>query len=80
MKTRTRSILEELHQVASKQDTHLMIESTGDNIIQSAINFIDRLHSTYDDEVATDLEKRFLNSIRTADIRKFKRGISKHLK
>lgn len=80
MERQTRSILEELHQVAVRQDTVHLIELTGNNIIQSAINFIDRLHQIYDEDVANDLEKRFLNSIKSADSRKFNRGVNTHLK
>ena len=54
-----------------------MIEATGNNIIESAINLLNRIAETYDDTTANELERRFLNSIRTGDPRKFKRTMSK---
>ena len=78
MKKRTRSILQELNTVGrpKKNNDHL-IEATGNNIIESAINLLNRIAETYDDTTANELERRFLNSIRTGDPRKFKRVMSK---
>ena len=78
MKKRTRSILQELNTVgrSQKHNDHL-IEATGNNIIESAINLLNRIAETYDDTTANELERRFLNSIRTGDPRKFKRVMSK---
>jgi hypothetical protein len=78
MKKRTRSILQELNTVGrSKKNNDHLIEATGNNIIESAINLLNRIAETYDDTTATELERRFLNSIRTGDPRKFKRVMSK---
>ena len=77
MKKRTRSILEELNNLERVKNNDLLIESTANNIIESAINLLDRISNVYDDETANELERRFLNSIRTGDPRKFKRGIQK---
>lgn len=76
MKKRTRSILEELSGLGRQDGDHL-IESTASNIIESAINLIGRINRTYDADTAGELERRFLNSIRSGDPRKFKRGIQK---
>lgn len=73
----TRSILEELTEVAKKQDKNVLIETSGVNIIQSAINLIERIHRSYDTETALDLEKRMINSIRSRDPRKFERGVKR---
>ena len=77
MKKSTRSILQELNSVAYNRDNDHLIESTGNNIIESAINFINRINEQYDANTASDLERRFLNSIRTGDPRKFKRVMNK---
>jgi len=77
MKKRTRSILEELNTLGRKQDTDLQIESTASNIIESASNLMERIQNTYDPETADELERRFINSIRNGDPKKFKRGIQK---
>jgi hypothetical protein len=78
MRKRTRSILEELNNLdrSRKSQDHL-IESTGGNIIESAINLLNKISKTYDADTASELERRFLNSIRTGDPRKFKRSITK---
>lgn len=76
MKKQTRSILEELSTLG-RQDADLLIEARANNIIESAINLLDRIGRTYDAETASELERRFLNSIRTGDPKKFKRGIQR---
>jgi len=76
MRKRTRSILEELNDLG-RQDPDRLIESRANNIIESAINIISRIHNTYDADTAGELERRLLNSIRSGDPRKFKRGIQK---
>jgi len=77
MKKRTRSILEELNSVGMKRDADHLIESTGSNIIESAINLLNKISSTYDADTASDLERKFINSIKTGDPRKFKRSVKK---
>lgn len=77
MKKSTRSILQELSQININRDTDMVIESRGSNIIQSAINILELIKESYDEETALDLERRFLNSIRTGDGSKFKRGLKK---
>jgi len=75
MRKKTRSILEELNNIHLSRDKNYLIETTANNIIESAINFISNIRENYDPETAADLEKRFINSIRTADAKKFNRKI-----
>ena len=77
MKKRTRSILEELNSLNLSRDTDRMIESSASNIIESAINLLNRIGNTYDETTASELERRFVNSIRSGDPRKFKRSMQK---
>ena len=77
MKKRTRSILEELNQVHGNRDNDLFIDSTANNIIESAINLLSRVLSHYDIETASELERRFINSIKSGDPRKFRRSIQR---
>ena len=74
MRKRTRSILEELNNLHQK-DNDLLIDTTANNIIESAINLLSRIHTTYDHEVASDLERKFINSIKSGDPKKFRRSI-----
>ena len=77
MRKTTRSILQELSDLGINRDTDLVIESRGSNIIQSAVNLLEQIRTSYDIETAAELERRFINSIRTADASKFKRGIKR---
>ena len=77
MKKRTRSILEELNNFGREHSNDHQIEARASNIIESAINLLDRIGETYDADTANELERRFLNSIKSNDPRKFKRGITK---
>ena len=77
MKKYTRSILEELSNIDRSSNKDLLIETSASNIIESAINLLNRISHTYDETTASELERRFINTIKTGDPRKFKRGISK---
>ena len=77
MKKRTRSILEEINSIAATRDRRYLIENNASNVVASAINLIDMINETYDEETANDLIKRLINSIRAKDIKKFDRGIKK---
>jgi len=77
MKKQTRSILQELNQLNLTGDKDRLIETTANNIIKSSINLINMINSEYDTSTASELERRFLNSIKNGDPKKFKRGIDK---
>jgi len=77
MKKRTRSILEELNNLGMSEHQDHLIEMTANNLIESSINFLNRLSTEYDSATASELERRFLNSIKSGDPRKFKRSIHK---
>ena len=77
MKVKTRSILQELNEIADRRDSEAIIESRAANIINSAINLMELIQKTYDAETASELERRFVNSVKGADVSKFTRGIRK---
>ena len=77
MKRKTRSLLEELNDVAVKRDNDALIESRAVHVINSAINLIELIKEQYDHENAYELERRLLNAIKGADPAKFSRGIRK---
>lgn len=77
MKRHTRSLLEELNDISIKKDTEAVIESRAAHVIDSAINLINIIKESFDPEVAYELERRLLNSIKAADPAKFTRGIRK---
>ena len=77
MKKQTRSILEEISQVVPTVDVNNVVETRASHVITSAINLTKMIYESYDESVADDLIKRFVNSIKTQDPRKFERGIKK---
>ena len=77
MKLRTRSILQELNEIAQIRNVDSLLESRAVNIINSAINLVETLKEKYSAEEADELERRLINSIRGQDPAKFTRGIRK---
>ncbi len=73
----TRSLLEELNDIAVKKDTEAVIESRAAHVIDSAVNLLQLIRENFDPESAYELERRFLNSIKAGDPAKFTRGIRK---
>jgi hypothetical protein len=77
MKKRTRSILQELNDLGSSRNSDYIIEQRGANLIESATNLLSLISQTYDSETAGEIERRFINAIKSGDVKKFKRGITK---
>jgi hypothetical protein len=77
MKSKTRSILQELNQIASTRNVDSVIESRATNIINGAINLLESIQKHYDAEQADELERRLLNAIKGQDPTKFTRGMKK---
>ena len=74
---RTKSLLEELNEIAVKRDGELVIEARATHVINSAINLLELIKENFDPEVAYELERRFINSIKGSDPSKFTRSIRK---
>lgn len=77
MQKKTRSILDELDSLLLHRDKENLLESRANNIINGAINLINMIRENYTPEVAVDLERRLINSIRGQDAAKFTRGVRK---
>lgn len=77
MKLRTRSILQELNEIAEVRNKDALYEGRAVNIINSAINLIESLKTHYGNDPADELERRLINAIRGQDPAKFTRGIRK---
>lgn len=75
MQKRARSILDELDTLIVHKDRENLVESRASNIIAGAINLINYIRENYDAEQAAELERRLINSIRTQEPEKFKRGV-----
>ena len=74
MKEKTKSLLESLVDLAPSKDTSLVIENRGIHIIASAIKLIETIEENYGKDLAEDLEKRLLSSIRNKNDGKFTRA------
>lgn len=77
MKRQTRSLLEELNDISVKRDTETVIESRAVHVINSAINLLNLIKENFEPDMAYELERRLLNSIKGSDPAKFTRGIRK---
>ena len=77
MQKRARSILDELDTLLVHKDRENLVESRAAHVIQGAINLINYIRENYDAEQAGELERRLLNSIRTQEPDKFRRGVRK---
>jgi hypothetical protein len=75
MKLRTRSILQELNEIAEVRNKDSLYEGRAVNIINSAINLIETLNEHYGSEEADELERRLINAIKGKEPAKFTRGI-----
>ena len=78
-KRNTKSILEEISKVIPNSNRESLIETRAGHVISSAINLIDMLHESYDQEIAGELTRRLVNSIKSGDPAKFERGIRRVL-
>lgn len=77
MQRKTKSLLEELNEIAVKRDGEAVIEARAGHVIDSAINLLALIKENFPPDQAYELERRFINSIKAADPNKFVRGIRK---
>lgn len=75
MQKKARSILDELDTLLVHKDRENLVESRASHVIQGAINLINYIRENYDTAQADELERRLINSIRTQEPEKFKRGV-----
>ena len=75
MQKRARSILDELDTLFVHKDRENLVESRATHVIQGAINLINYIRENYDADQAGERERRLLNSIRTQEPEKFRRGV-----
>jgi hypothetical protein len=75
LQKRARSILDELDTLLVHKDRENLVESRATHVIQGAINLINYIRENYSAEQAGELERRLINSIRTQEPEKFKRGV-----
>lgn len=72
---RSKSILEEINNYVPKKSKEELIEARAQHIIVSAINLLESIDTSFGQEEAEALKKRFLSSIRGSDPSRFTRMI-----
>ncbi len=77
MKKRTRSLLEEINNIAPARDNAELIETRGVNVLSSMINLLEMIEHTYDAEIAQDLQKRLILDLKNREPNRFVRGVKK---
>ena len=77
MKRHTRSILEELSTAAPGTTKKNVVENKSQHVLESAINIIREFYDVYTKEEAEDLHKKFINSIRTLNEKKFYNSLAR---
>jgi hypothetical protein len=75
MADRFNSFIDELDKFVPAKNKHSVIESRASHIIASAVNLVQLIRESYDDDIAQDLIKRLHRSIISEDNRKFLRKI-----
>ena len=75
MQKRARSILDELDSLLIHKERENLVESRASHVISGAINLINYIRENYDPVQADELERRLINSIRTQEPEKFRRGV-----
>ncbi len=75
LNSKNRSILSELDSLLTHRDRESLLESRGSHVIESAINLINAFRENYPLEIAEDLERRLINSIRSRNPAKLNRGL-----
>ncbi|AUS02600.1 hypothetical protein NVP2275O_019 [Vibrio phage 2.275.O._10N.286.54.E11] len=73
----SKNLLEELAGFIPDDNKVDLLEVRSNHVISSAINLIEYIRESFNDDVADDLEKRLILSIKNQDIKRFNRGIAK---
>jgi|TARA_B100001248_G_scaffold255383_1_gene235040 hypothetical protein len=74
---RTKSILEEINSISPARNRVELLESRGNNAITAIINLLEMIEQNFDGELAQDLTKRVMLSIKNRDNDRFIRGVKK---
>lgn len=76
----TRSLIDELNEISDSRSKTHVLENRVNHLVTSSQNIIKQLHELYSEDIAQDLERRLINSIKSGDHSKFARGLKKAVK
>lgn len=77
---RVKSLIEELDLFVPQRDKHQILEARATNVIASAVNLMNLIAETFDEEEADELQRRLLGAIKNRDPDKFNRKIREYRK
>ena len=77
MKRTTRTILEEISMSAPGSTRKNIVENKSQHVLESAINIVQEFYKVYTNEEAEDLHKKFINSLKSLDSKKFYRSLAR---
>ena len=75
MRKQTRSILDEITGLVTKQDKHLLVEGLAVQAIARVINLMEVIQQNYPQHQADELIRRLQLAIKNGDTAKFVRGV-----
>lgn len=77
---RVKSLIEELDLFVPQRDKHQIVEARASNVIASAVNLINLISESFNEEEADELQRRLLGAIKNRDPDKFNRKIREYRK
>lgn len=75
VRAQTKSILEEITNIAPKHDKESFVENKAMHVIASTTYLVEYIKDNFSESECDDLLKRLFNSLKTGDEMKFRRGI-----
>jgi hypothetical protein len=75
VRKQTRSILDEITNIAPNRDKESFVENKAINVIASTKYLVEYIQENFTEDQSNDLLKRLFNSLKTGDEMKFRRGI-----
>jgi len=72
---RVKSLIEELDLFVPQRDKHQIIEARASNVIAGAMNLVNLINESFEDDEADELIRRLMNAIKNRDPDKFNRKI-----
>lgn len=77
---RVKSLIEELDLFVPQRDKHQIVEARATNVIASAVNLMNLISESFNDDEADELQRRLLGAIKNRDADKFNRKIREYRK
>ena len=72
---RVKSLIEELDLFVPQRDKHQIVEARASNVIASAVNLLNLISESFDEQEADELQRRLFGAIKNRDADKFNRKI-----